>query len=66
MKSYIPTVNISSLLKSDFNSLSAKNTLLKIERACVDIGFFQVIGHGIDINEINNICKIGNRFLILQ
>ena len=62
MKSYIPTVNISSLLKSDFNSLSAKNTLLKIERACVDIGFFQVIGHGIDIKEINNICKIGNRF----
>ena len=62
MKSYIPTVNISSLLKSDFNSLSAKNTLLKIERACVDIGFFQVIGHGTDIKEINNICKIGNRF----
>ena len=62
MKSYIPTVNISSLLKSDFNSLSAKNTLLKIEKACVDIGFFQVIGHGIDIKEINNICKIGNRF----
>ena len=62
MKSYIPTINISSLLKSDFNSLSAKNTLLKIERACVDIGFFQVIGHGIDIKEINNICKIGNRF----
>ena len=62
MKNYIPTVNISSLLKSDFNSLSAKNTLLKIERACVDIGFFQVIGHGIDIKEINNICKIGNRF----
>jgi isopenicillin N synthase-like dioxygenase len=50
------------LLKSDFNSLSAKNTLLKIERACIDIGFFQVIGHGIDIKEINNICKIGNRF----
>ena len=42
MKSYIPTVNISSLLKSDFNSLSAKNTLLKIERACVKVGFFQV------------------------
>ena len=53
MKSYIPTVNISSLLKSDFNSLSAKNTLLKIERACVDIGFFQVIGHGIDLSLIH-------------
>ena len=53
MKSYIPTVNISSLLKSDFNSLSAKNTLLKIERACVDIGFFQVIGHGLSFKDID-------------
>ena len=62
MKSYIPTINISSLLKSDFNTLASKNTLRKIEKACVDIGFFQVIGHGIDIKKINNICKIGNRF----
>jgi isopenicillin N synthase-like dioxygenase len=62
MKSYIPTINISSLLKSDFNTLASKNTLRKIEKACVDIGFFQVIGHGIDIKKINNVCKIGNRF----
>ena len=62
MKSYIPTINISSLLKSDFNTLKAKNTIRKIEKACVDIGFFQVTGHGIDIKKINNICKIGNKF----
>ena len=30
MKSYIPTINISSLLKSDFNSLNTKNTIRKI------------------------------------
>ena len=62
MKNYIPTINISSLLKSNFNSQSAKNTIKKIERACVDVGFFQVTGHGIDIKEINNICKIGSNF----
>ena len=62
MKSYIPTINISSLLKSNFNSLLAKNTLKKIEKACINVGFFQVTGHGIDIKEINNICKIGNKF----
>jgi len=62
MKNYIPTVSISSLLKSNFNSQSAKNTIKKIERACTDVGFFQVTGHGIDIKEINNICKIGNNF----
>ena len=62
MKNYIPTINISSLLKSNLNSLSAKNTLKKIEKACTDVGFFQIIDHGIDIKEINHICKIGNNF----
>ena len=62
MKNYIPTINISSLLKSNLNSLSAKNTLKKIEKACTDVGFFQIINHGIDIKEINHICKIGNNF----
>ena len=62
MKNYIPTVSISSLLKSNFNSQSAKNTIKKIEKACIDVGFFQVVEHGINIKEINNICKIGNKF----
>ena len=62
MKNYIPTINISSLLKSNLNSLSAKNTLKKIKKACTDVGFFQIIDHGIDVKEINHICKIGNNF----
>ena len=62
MKNYIPTINISSLLKSNFNSLSSYNTIKKIEKACAEVGFFQVIGHGIEIKKINNICKIGNKF----
>jgi len=62
MKNYIPTINISSLLKSEFNSLPANNTIKKIENACVEVGFFQIIGHGIEIRKINNICKIGSKF----
>ena len=62
MKNYIPTINISSLLKSDFNSLSSNNTIKKIEKACVEVGFFQVTGHGINIKEINNLCEIGSKF----
>ena len=62
MKNYIPTINISSLLKSDFNSLSSNNTIKKIEKACVKVGFFQVTGHRINIKEINNICEIGSKF----
>ena len=62
MKDYIPTINISSLLKSEFNSLPANNTIKKIESACLEVGFFQIIGHGIEIKKINNICKIGSKF----
>ena len=62
MRSYIPTINISSLLKEDFNSISANNTIKKIERACIKVGFFQITGHGISVKKIENICKIGNTF----
>ena len=62
MKNYIPTINISSLLKSEFKSKSARNTIKKIEKACVEVGFFQVTGHGINIKKIENICKIGDKF----
>ena len=53
MRNYIPTINISSLLKSDFNTLTAKNTIKKIEKACVNVGFFQIVGHGINKEKIN-------------
>ena len=62
MRNYIPTINISSLLKSDFDNQSAKNTIKKIEKACSDVGFFQIVGHGIKKEKINSICKIGNKF----
>jgi len=62
MKSYIPTIDISSLLNLEFSTLEAKNAIKKIEKACVEVGFFQVIGHGINIKKINNVCKIGNKF----
>ena len=62
MENYIPTINISSLLKSEFKSKSARNTIKKIDKACVEVGFFQVTGHGINIKKIENICKIGDKF----
>jgi isopenicillin N synthase-like dioxygenase len=62
MKSYIPTINISSLLKSNFSSNSSKKTIRKIEDACTNIGFFQITGHGINKKDINNILSVGNNF----
>ena len=62
MKNYISSINISSLLKKNFSSISSINTIKKIEKACVEVGFFQVTGHGLSIKKINNICKVGNKF----
>ena len=62
MKNYIPTINISSLLKSEFKSKSANKTIRQIKKACVEVGFFQVTGHGINIKKIENICKVGDKF----
>ena len=62
MKNYIPTINISSLLNHNFSSVNSKNTIKKIKKACIEVGFFQITGHGIHKRDINNIIKIGNKF----
>ena len=60
-KIYIPTIDISSLLKG-LDSKQAKNTIKKIERACIEIGFFQITNHGICRTQIENLCSVGNKF----
>jgi len=61
-KNYIPTINISSLIKNNFESKNAFKTIKKIEKACVNIGFFQVTGHGLNLKEIKKVCDVGNKF----
>ena len=58
----IPTINISSIVNKDFNSNKSIETINKIKKACINIGFFQVIGHGINKKNIRNICNVGNKF----
>ena len=62
MKSYIPTINISSLLDKNFKSVNAKKTIKKIEKACVEVGFFQITNHGIKKKNIDDIAKVGKYF----
>ena len=62
MKSYIPTINISSLIKNNFNTKKSNQTIKEIEKACVNVGFFQITGHGISLKEIKKTCKVGNKF----
>ena len=61
-KNYIPTIDVSSLLDNELKSKKSINTIKKIEKACVNIGFFQIIGHGINLKKINKICKVGEDF----
>ena len=61
-KNIIPTINISPILKYGFDNSKSFKTINKIKKACIKIGFFQIIGHGISKKEINKICKVGNKF----
>ena len=61
-KSLIPSINISSIIKNGFENPNSIKTINKIKKACIDIGFFQVTGHGISQKNIKNICNVGNRF----
>ena len=61
-KNLIPTINISSIIKKNFNSKKSIKTINEIKKACINIGFFQVIEHGISKKNIKNICNLGNKF----
>ena len=58
----IPTINISSIVNEGFNSYKSIKTINKIRKACQNIGFFQVVGHGVSKKKIKNICNVGNKF----
>ena len=64
-KNYIPTINISALIKNNFETKSAFRTIKEIEKACTNVGFFQVTGHGLNLKEIKKICDVGNKFFNL-
>ena len=54
-KNYIPTINISSLVKNNFETRSAFKTIKEIEKACVKVGFFQITGHGLNLKNIKKL-----------
>ena len=65
-KNYIPTINISSLLEKGFDTKHTLKIVKEIEKACLDVGFFQITGHGIKLKNINKICKVGENFFKLN
>ena len=61
-KNIIPTINISSIVKNGYESQSSIKIINKIKKACIDIGFFQITGHGISQKNIKSIFNVGNKF----
>ena len=61
-KNIIPTINVSCLLNSRLSTTKSYNVIKKIEKACIEVGFFQIIGHGINQKKINELCRVGNKF----
>ena len=61
-KNIIPTINISSIVKNGFENSKSILAINKIKKACINIGFFQITGHGISKKNIKNICNVGNKF----
>ena len=59
---FIPTINISPLTKKNLSSKKVNNIIKQIELACINIGFFQIVGHGISLKKIKNLCNVGNNF----
>ena len=49
-----------------FASKEAKKTIQLIKKACVEVGFFQVIGHGFKNKEMKDICAVGNKFFNMK
>ena len=64
-KNFIPTINISSLIKNNFETQNSFKTIKEIEKACINVGFFQITGHGIYLKEIKKMCEVGNKFFNL-
>ena len=46
----------------NLNSKKVNNIIKQIELACINIGFFQITGHGISLKKIKNLCNVGNNF----
>ena len=60
-KKFIPTINISKL-KLKNNNRNNKKILNQIQRACIEVGFFQIVGHGIEKNLIHKITRTAHKF----
>ena len=62
---YIPTINISSLVSKDLGSKESLKIIKKIEKACVEVGFFKSLVMVLIIKRLKKLLKLEKSFLSL-
>ena len=65
MNMIIPKINISELVNSGLGSNKSSKVIRQIEKACLDIGFFEIEGHGIKPKLINSTLVVCKKFFNL-
>tara|TARA_B100001123_G_C15311254_1_gene1024431 strand:+ start:70 stop:1038 length:969 start_codon:yes stop_codon:yes gene_type:complete len=65
-KENIPTIDISDLVKNGLRSSKSLGVIKKIKAACLKIGFFSVIGHGVSSELINSALVSSKNFFNLS
>ena len=61
----IPKIDISELINYGFNSSRSNKLIKQIKEACLDIGFFTIVGHGISTKLINSTLITSKKFFNL-
>ena len=64
-KNNIPVINVAGLLNGGFDSFNEKKIIKDIEHACLEWGFFTIVGHGISENLINSTLQSSSVFFNL-
>ncbi len=60
----LPVIDLSPFVDRG-NERSRNETVQSIRQACIDIGFFQLVGHGIGMSEFDALNDFGHRFFAL-
>ncbi len=64
MSEIIPKIDINQLVNQGLDSTKSKNVIKEIKKACLDIGFFSIKGHGLQ-SEINSTLLVCRKFFNL-
>ena len=65
MNEIVPKINISELIINGLNSSKSNKVIEQIKKACLDVGFFTIVGHGISTKLINSTLITSKKFFNL-